>query len=297
MSVRPDSSVSGRLHAAKVACASLAAIATVTLVTFTARAWWRTTSPAANQAGAASQPTPAANAAGYVRSARLWPSLREALGALGDRLEKPGKERLTLLGTISRSSTSPTETFPIRLILEIPDRMRLEEQVGPQVRITIFDGQKVVKAGGLPIQSDEDLVETLVFDSADHFFFGQMQGLGTRFLGPRFRPYGAAANYSGPFYDLYQVTDRITVGPVAREQHKLYKFNSDTLLLEQVRYELKRNGVPLNVEVRLTGWQKVQGQQVLGSITRRENGAPTLTLAIISASVGPRVADGIFTNP
>ena len=53
---------------------------------------------------------------------------------------------------------------------------------------------------------DQETIETLVFDSADNFFLGQMQGVATRMLGSRFRlDDGTTANYAGPFYDIYQI--------------------------------------------------------------------------------------------
>lgn len=239
---------------------------------------------------------PAANQ--YVHRARLRPQLREALRSVGDRLERPGKERLTLIGTLTRSVATAPEILPVRLFLQLPDRMRLEEQIGTRVRISIFDGRNLVKTGGPLSQTDVDLAETLVFDSTDHFFLGQAQGLATRFLGNRFRPDdGRTPKYGGPFFDLYQVTDLIPAGQTVRRQPKAYGLNSDTLRLERVQYEIVRAGGAVKVEVQVTNWQSVAGQLVPGKITRTENGAPVLTFVFTSASLGASLPDGIFTNP
>src|SRR5438309_1775463 len=90
-------------------------------------------------------PIAAANANGqdYVRMGKLWPQLRWNLEALGDRLEKPGKERLTITGTLNRAGD--TQPLPVLLILQFPDHLRLETQgLGPHQIIT-FNGKTAGK--------------------------------------------------------------------------------------------------------------------------------------------------------
>lgn len=289
MSVRFDLSALPRRLSAKFALAFLAAIVVITAVTFTVRAWRDKKGSVAKQDAVASRPTPAFNAPGYVRRSRLWPQLRPMSKALGDRLEKPGKERLILIGTLRRASNR-SENRPARLILEFPDRLRLEEQDG----VTIYNND-FASSNGVLKRNERDEVESLLFDFVDHFFASQMRGDATRFLGSRFRLDDSAnPNYTGPFYELYQITDRIAVKQEVREQPKLYFFNSDTLLLERVRYQVERDGEPVEVEVLISGWRNVDGQQIPGAITRAENGAPVLALSITSAVVGRKQNDGIF---
>ncbi len=231
----------------------------------------------------------------YVRAGRLLPQLRWNLKALGDRLEKPGKERLTMTGTLSRASDSGP--VPVLMIMEFPDRLRLELQgVGPHHVIT-FNGKSAGKVGGLLDQSEEDLIETLVYDTAEHFFGGQSRGTATRFLGEHFRlDGGGQANEAGPFYDVYQTTERIRHTVPPRQQTQLYCFNSDTRLLERISYELLRNGFRTTVEIRIGGWQKVQDQQIPLRVVRLENNQPALTLTINRVAVSPKIIDGAFGN-
>jgi hypothetical protein len=225
----------------------------------------------------------------YVRMAGLWPQLRSNLKALGDRLEKPGKERLTLTGILSREGQS----LPVLLVLEFPDRLRLEMQRGVQRSVVTFDGKRAKKAGGALEQFEADLVESLVYDSAEHFFIGQGNGMATRFLGSRFRTDdGTQPNYTGPSYDIYQTNEQLKHGAITREQTKSYCFNSRTMLLARVAYRNQISQAP--IEIGITGWQEVQGQQVPTRIDRIEAGRPTLTLVISSASLGPALTDGIF---
>jgi hypothetical protein len=227
-----------------------------------------------------------ATAEDYVRAFRLWPQLRWNLKALGNRLERPGKERLTLTGTLSRAGDAAP--VPVLLILEFPDRLRLDIQERAPHHVITFNGKSAGKIGGPLDQSEEDLIETLVYDTAEHFFMGQMQRVATRGLGSRFR------SDDGSFHDLYEVTDQVEVAPGGRTQRKLYYFNSDTQVLDRVRYQLTRNGMQTDVETRISDWQDLQGQRLPGRITRLENQRATATLAISSRALTPRLDDGIF---
>jgi hypothetical protein len=281
---------------AKFVLAFLATVVAITLVTLTARARRDKKGSAANQDAVAAQPTPPSlNVNSYVRRARLWPQLRETLNALGDRLEKSGKERLILVGTLRRQNNS--QAIPFRLFLELPRHLRLEEQ-GARPRVSGFDGGEGWALGAALSDEDQEIIETLVFDSADQFFLAQEQGFATRALGRRFRlDDGGAPNYTGPYYDIYQLQDHVSIVKEERTQSKLFYFNSDTLLLERVRYQIERDGAPVNVEVRFGGWQKVNGQQIAGSITRLENDTQTLTITINVVTFSPRAADGAFNKP
>ncbi len=231
-----------------------------------------------------------------VRRARLRPHLREVLKVLGDRLERPGRERLILQGNLSRTGSTRREQVPVRLIVEFPDRLRLEEQAGNQARVTGYDGKTTWRTGATLTAQDEDEVESLLFDSVERFLAAQMQGAATRLLGLRFRlDDGMAAKYDGPFYDLYQVIDRATAKTNAQPPAKLYYFNSDTLLLERVSYRAVDSGA--RVEVQLSLWHRLGDQRVPGKIIRSENGEPVFTFTVNAAGFSSRANDGIFTKP
>lgn len=236
-----------------------------------------------------------ANRGAYVRRGLLSPKLIWHLNALGNRLERPGKERLSVTGTLRRSGDSqPAEVVAV---LEFPARLRLIIQRGIQTRVITFDGEQA-EAVGNPLDSEErELIETLVYGAAEHFFMTQMQGQATRFLGARFRmDDGSSANYSGPYYDIYQVADQVKTSTSQREQEKLYYFNSDTLLLERVTYRINRDGSEVKVEEMISDWRQEQGQQVARRIERFENGQSVFVLIVRSAGLGPRVNDGVFAN-
>ena len=210
----------------------------------------------------------------YVRRGNLSPELNWYLNALGDRLEEPGRRGLSVTGTLSRANSQAEE---VTAVWEFPDRLRLTMQKGNQARVIAFDGEQVKAAGNPLDEAEQDLIETLVYGSAEHFFDTQMEGMATRFLGSRFRlDDGSSADYSGPYYDVYKIADTGKDLGRWREQLRLYYFNSDTLLLERVTYEITRNGATIKVEERLGDWTREQGQQVARRIERFENASRCL---------------------
>ncbi len=231
----------------------------------------------------------------YVRRSLLSPKLVWHLNAFGDRLEKPGRERLSVTGTLSRAKDSQTEE--VSAVWEFPERLRLTTQKANQTRLITFDGEQAKAAGNSLDGAERDVMETLVYGSAEHFFTTQMQGQATRLLGSRFRiDDGSIADYNGPYYEVYKVAEQIKTSAEQRQQVRLYYFNSETLLLERVSYEINRNGSKVKVEERLGGWSKEQGQQVARRIERFENGESVFVLTMRTASLSQRADDGIFTN-
>ena len=230
----------------------------------------------------------------YLRRAGLQPRLRDALGVMGNRLEDGGKERLTLHGTLRVGGQG--QPLPVRVTRELGDKIHFERRDMQRSSLN-FNGQRTAKAGDVSGISDESLLETLVNDSAEHFFAGQFQGLPARCLGFRFRmDDGTDENYAGPFYDVYQVDDQVRITGDLHQQVKLYHFNSDTQLLERVRYQIERGGVPVDIEIVLGDWQSVQGEMVPRQITRIEAGVTAFTLRIESIGLAPRAEDGLFSS-
>jgi hypothetical protein len=238
----------------------------------------------------ASVTTPNRNA--YVRRAQLSPKLALNLNALGNRLERPGQERLSLAGTWRVAGTAQPREFAATL--EFPDKLRLTVG-GPQNRVITFDGQQT-RATQIPAADELDLIETLAYDSAEHFFAAQMQGNAMRFLGARFRTDdGSNPDYDGPYFDVYKIADQIQTLEQERPV-KLYYFNSDTLLLERVTYVANRDGSEIKVETTLSDWRSSEGQKVARRIERFENGKSVFVLTVRSAGLGRRADDGIFAQ-
>ena len=231
----------------------------------------------------------------YVRASALSPKLVSHLKAMGDRLEKPGRERLSLTGTLTRTNDSQAEE--LIAVSEFPDRLRLTMQKGNKTRVITFDGDHAKAAERSLDTAEQDLLETLVNGTAEHFFNTQMQSMATRLLDSRFLLHrGSTADYIGPYYDAYKVADKVKTSTGEREQQKLFYFNSDTLLLERVTYEINRNGATVEVEERLGNWTREDGQQVARRIERFENGESVFVLTIRTAHFCPRADDDAFAD-
>jgi hypothetical protein len=245
--------------------------------------------PAASAAADVPQNRPGVSRGrGYINRGRLSRRLVMNLNALGNRLEKPGKERLTITGELR--SFSDSHVREITALLEFPDRVRLVQN-GAQSRSITFNGQETK---GQLSSEELDMIESLTYDSAEHFFNAQMQGNAMRFLGSRFRTDdGSNPDYKGPYFDIYKIADRIDASGEERPA-KLYYFNSETLLLEHVTYVINGNASEINVETKLSDWRDEDGQKVARRIERLENGKSVFVLNIRSAQLSKRADDGIF---
>ncbi len=253
---------------------------------------WRVKTIKSNQKSSASNNAPQA----YLHRGLLRPDFIPKLNALGDRLEKPGKERLTLVGTLT--SAGEAQPSHVVAILEFRDHLYLTISGHGQAKVISFDGENpATSVGGSLEPQDLDLVETLVYDVTDHFLSTQTRGLATRSLGARFRiDDGSARTYVGPYYDIYEVNDKVITSPEPRQQRRLYEFNSETLLLGRVCYQIERRGQPLKIETDLGGWFEQSSQQLPRRIERLVNGSSVFLLTIDAATVGPHVNDGIFAS-
>lgn len=230
--------------------------------------------------------------ANRVRPSSLSSDLRVLLAALGDRLERPGKERVSYVGLLQRSGED--RAAPFTLIWETPGKLRLQD-LG-RLQTTVFDGETVVRSDSSNTAFNDELLETLVYDSAEHLFLSQMRGASTRFLGSRFRLSETSEADSEPVYDVFEVTEPNITRQQSVRQTRQYFFNSDTQVLELVRYRTMKNGVENAVEVRFENFQRNLGQLFPMRIVRLENGTPIVTLTISSITVGPRLDDGIFAT-
>jgi hypothetical protein len=242
-------------------------------------------------AAARPAPTPpVTSTARHVRRSALRPQLIPNLIELGDRIERPGKERLNIIGTLTRGDSS--RRLPFQAVMEFPDHFRLTIQEGIQTRVLMFDGSQVAALGDAINTGEREMIETLVCDTAEHFFEGQMESRATRAFGTRFRTDdGTDSNYNGPYYDIYEMSEVDNTAAQAHQSVKQYFFNSDTRLLEKVRYE---TGTGVTTETLMQDWRKVNGQSIPRRVERRQNDQSVFVMTINAVTVGPGLADGIF---
>ncbi|HKO45276.1 MAG TPA: hypothetical protein VJU84_18525 [Pyrinomonadaceae bacterium] len=228
---------------------------------------------------AAEESTRAPVRTGYpdrIHASRLRPQVRVLLQALGSRISERGKERVTLMGVLTLAGTSQ----PIVVVHEFPNRLRISSINGLLIS---FDARE--SAAASPNAETRPLLDSLYYDSAESFFIAQWRGAATRFLGGRAR---AAESDDGPEYDIYEVIDEDGSRGSDHARTKKYFFNSDTQVLEIVRYQIQKDGEMVSVETRLGDWHKVEGQHIPGTVTRFENGRVVLSFISRSTTLSPR---------
>ena len=239
---------------------------------------------------------------GYIGPEKVPFGAGRPLEIMGDRLRVVGKERLDLLGVLTRSGENPVA---VRILWEFPGKVRLEKRLGEEPdpskdELLVYDGAgSLGKKRGTATLSDEDLIEMLVHDSVEGFFIGQLEGFATRFLGSRYHRVDAEGNAVGPDYDIYEVINQVRLLRRPLRQRKLYYFNSDTALLERVRYRLaaERSRGEVEVSVEVSDWGEVYGQLIPGTVVRTENGVEVVRLEIREAGIGAGAKDGSFSLP
>jgi hypothetical protein len=231
-------------------------------------------------------------ARGFIREQALPISIRHVARKAGQRFLVPGKERSVVTGTIARGTGSPAR---IQITREMPGRIRIEEGSKPALGVS---GNGLWKADGALTPNDEALLETFLDDSLEEFLIGQAGGMPTRFLGAGYRTDGGrAASYTGPYYELHQTFASASDGRSNNQPPKTFFINSETGLLEQVRYRVMRVGRTAEVFVQLANWQKFDGEWMPTIIQRYEDCAPVLTLKVSAATFSPTVNDGLFERP
>lgn len=178
----------------------------------------------------------------YIAPTLVPSNVREYLMALGDRLQRAGKERLVLSGTYSDRSGAAGQA---QLTWEAPGSLRLDRSGGQAL---VFDGVAgVVNPAGLT-EPELGILESLVQDSPEGFLYGFPQGCAFRFLGARFRADdGKSRDYQGPWFDIYEtvVLVRVLSGTPLRQKH--FYFDTRTKLFVKAKYVVQRGGTKVLV--------------------------------------------------
>lgn len=215
--------------------------------------------------------------------------VRSLLIRFGDRFQKPGNERLTLTGTWTDSNGSSQAT----VVSEITGNIRVQLN-GSDSKSILSVGSQTTTNAAKASGGDQDIIDSLMADSPQTFFYAWSQKDGIRYLGSRFRTDGGKdPAYKGPWYNIYEVVAPAT-GGAATTQRRLYYIDTYTRQFAKTRYTLLRNGVSVDVQTVFSDWFQVNGQSVPRRIERFENGKSVFSFAVASAVASPAVADGIF---
>jgi hypothetical protein len=229
---------------------------------------------------ATAQPSIAAAMGLYHSPAQIPAGVHDQYVALGNRVQKPGNERITLTGTLTDSFGASV----VQVVIELGGKLSVT-WVGKPGQKVIFNGANSLVGGN--IAASADLLEAFVDDLPETMMWSIASGTGVRVLGQRF------PDASGGLCDYFDVP---TLGKAAKKQTaatKRYCFDSKTRLLRSVRYM----GAPAQGQTTVTqfgNWMGVNGQAVAGNVVRLQNGIQVFQFQAQTAAVSPGVADSTF---
>jgi hypothetical protein len=203
--------------------------------------------------------------------------------AVGQRMQKPGKERIVVSGTVTLFGENSPRAEGVRITWQFPLKIRLEQGA---LRLA-FDRSNPSQA--VPrTQKLADMVQTLLEDSIDGFFALQKYRISRRYLGSGFKLEGAKASDPGMDVMLLTYLDKF------REEKpvvKSYWFNSGTKLLGVVAYT-SASGAATHIVI--DDWRDVAGEKLPFLIERWEGNKLMMRLILDSAVFMAGANDGTF---
>jgi hypothetical protein len=206
--------------------------------------------------------------------------LKPFLVASGQRLQKPGKERITMTGTLSHYGGAGERSEPVRITLQPPLKMQLEKGGNSwnldrsRLQPDALDDPQVAAA-----------FQMLLEDSVEGFFTLQEGRIARRHLGSGFRLEGARESDSSMDVLLLAYEDVLRgKGPV----NKSYWFDSGTKLLGVVAYTSPTGSVVHSV---VEDWRDVGEEKFPFRIERWEDSRLAMRLVLEAVSFSPRAMD------
>lgn len=227
----------------------------------------------------------------HVPRAAVPHMLRPNIEILGDWVSGTGKERIAIAGRLVDERGTALDA---QLLVELPLKVRLARADG---KVLVFDGVSS-RADAALDEADEALLETFAYDSPQGFFSSLYNGGAMRLLGFGFRnDDGSTTDYRGPWFDIFELVVAVRTGkePEARAKH--FYFDSNSKLLQLVRYAVSSGGAEKVVETYFSDWQAIAGQQVPGKIRRTEDSKQVFLFEVVAAVFTPAMEDGVFSNP
>lgn len=193
--------------------------------------------------------------------------------ALGQRLQKQGKERIIATGSLLYDADGPESAFPVEIVWQHPLKVRLTQDGSSVAYDRSNPAREIPESKRL-----SDTLQVLLEDMSEGFLSLQSTGSSRR-IGSGFRLSNAAPE--DPGVDVVQMTyaDAFSGGEPCT---KTYWFNSRTKLLGFVTYVLPSGA---QVDVIVNDWRDVDGEKVPFLIERWEDGIRTMQLKLSSAAV------------
>jgi hypothetical protein len=211
--------------------------------------------------------------------------------ALGNRVLRAGKERTVLTG---RLVDDRGEAIPMRVMLQLPRTAGLEG-VRPNTAGIVFDGRNPVHSIS---RVEEQLLETFSSDTAEAMLAFVKEEAAVQLLGRGVKETpGNSQDASPRFYDVFEVATDASSSPAGIARLKRYSFDSFTGLLASTQYLDEALSPPLQVEIRFSDWQGIEGSAYPGRIDRLENGRLAFSWITTRIQALPRQDSNHFEFP
>jgi hypothetical protein len=202
--------------------------------------------------------------------------------ALGDRVRITGKELSVHSGDIVDSLGHHS---PVRVMYQLNGAVRLEGFNSKGV--LSFDSQR---ATGVTSSSDEMLLEIFLVDSVEGMLNSLEHSAAARLLGTGFGPDPRkTSTYTGPRYDIFEVTAPLPSRVDHLVRTKLYYFDSQSGLLVSTQSYDRSRATPLKLETRFSDWKTVDGSTYAGRIDHYEAGQLVFSFIVSNTSTGSAV--------
>jgi hypothetical protein len=203
--------------------------------------------------------------------------------SLGQRLSRPGKERISATGTLTSFIGGEEQAAPVQVIWQFPLKIRVKQK-GKDLVCDRNNAAQSIPGN----KKDADTIQTLLEDSVEGFLAIARKSGMSRHLGSGYRLMNAAP--TDPCMDIVLISypDVFKKGQTVNKE---FWFNSRTKLLGLVAY-LSASGV--DVHIVIDDWRDVGGEKLPFLIERWEDDKIIMRLTLESAAVSCASDDGIF---
>jgi hypothetical protein len=209
-------------------------------------------------------------------------SLAPQLDALGTRMTADGKENTVYEGVLTDASGNMSQA---RVMVQ-SGMAKLEGFKGAG-SIMAFDGSQ---ATGISNRADESTVESFLMDMPESLLATAGKTAAVRLLGRQFGPDPRTEpGYTGPQYDIYDVTMPIIYKATGAMRPKQFYFDADTHLLAKTEYYDRSANPAIKVETRFSVWGTIDGSLYPARIDHYENDALVFSFIATAITGGPAV--------
>lgn len=208
------------------------------------------------------------------------------MAAVGDRLLKPGAERVVQTGRMEHAGQIETMTwtweFPGKLVMQRNGKNPVVFNPGKTARPNLDD-------------LEDELLEMLTADTTEHLLNTIHSGVSTRFLGSAFRVRGVSG--FGETVDIIAMAAPVPSRSQGGGSVKHYMFDSKTRLLHKVAYEKIVADKQTRVVIEYSGYENVNGQMTPKRIVRYNGAQKRFQIDVQTAQWQAAQNDGKFDGP